>query len=208
MPDCPLLYYVHDPMCSWCWGFQSVWSSLQKKLDAAVQVRYLLGGLAKDTNEPMPQDMQVNMRDNWRSIENTIPGVKFNFDFWQDCLPRRSTYIACRAVIAARQQHVSNESRMIKSIQQAYYQHALNPSDAPVLVDLASLLELDIERFCIDLESIETQAVLAEEIDLSRQLGVSSFPGLVLLKGNATMPIYIEYTNVNHMLDQIDRIIS
>ncbi|MFT6977114.1 MAG: putative protein-disulfide isomerase, partial [Shewanella psychromarinicola] len=22
------LYYVHDPMCSWCWGYRPTWDTL------------------------------------------------------------------------------------------------------------------------------------------------------------------------------------
>ena len=41
------LYYVHDPMCSWCWGFAPVWQEVRERLtDSPVQVKYLLGGLA------------------------------------------------------------------------------------------------------------------------------------------------------------------
>ena len=51
------LYYAHDPMCSWCWGFRPVWQSLRRQLPPAVRVVRLLGGLAPDNDEPMPEAM-------------------------------------------------------------------------------------------------------------------------------------------------------
>ena len=43
-----VLYYVHDPMCSWCWGFRPTWLALQDQLPEGVRVQRLLGGLAPD----------------------------------------------------------------------------------------------------------------------------------------------------------------
>ncbi len=205
MPDKPLLYYIHDPMCSWCWGFSSSWQKLRSQLDNKVTIRYILGGLAKDSDQLMPFEMQANIRDNWRQIEKTVPGVYFNFDFWEQCRPRRSTYPACRAVIAARQQRVQAEYAMIERIQQAYYQQALNPSDDAVLVAIAEQLHLDLERFSRDLSSQLTQAMLDEEISLSRSLGVSSFPSLVLSTNRATLHVEHDYVNAESMLEQINQ---
>ena len=47
------LIYVHDPMCSWCWGFAETWQTLTEQLPADMPVVRLLGGLAPDSDEPM-----------------------------------------------------------------------------------------------------------------------------------------------------------
>jgi putative protein-disulfide isomerase len=26
----PTLYYVYDPMCSWCWGYKPVWLQIKE----------------------------------------------------------------------------------------------------------------------------------------------------------------------------------
>lgn len=55
----PILYYVYDPMCSWCWGYAPTWHKLKAALEGSgVMVKYQLGGLAADSNEPMPLEMQ------------------------------------------------------------------------------------------------------------------------------------------------------
>ena len=52
------LYYVHDPMCSWCWGFSSALTGLLQKLPQDIKVIRLLGGLAPDSDIPMPDSMK------------------------------------------------------------------------------------------------------------------------------------------------------
>ena len=157
------LFYIHDPMCSWCWGFAGVAKQLFNSLPGSVTVHRLLGGLAADNNQPMPLELQKSIQENWRRIENKIPGVKFNFDFWSVCQPRRSTYPACRAVIAARLQGDEYDETMTARIQQAYYEEARNPSDNETLIELAIDLGLDPHRFRNDLVAESSQQILMDE---------------------------------------------
>ncbi len=71
--------------------------------------------------------LQQKIQQTWRRIEQTVPNMKFNYDFWMINTPVRSTYPACRAVLAARQQGADFEDKMIGAIQTAYYQKAKNP---------------------------------------------------------------------------------
>ena len=134
-------------MCSWCWGFSKTWSAIKSSLSDEIKIHYVMGGLAPDSNEPMTDEMREYIQTMWRKIERSIPGTKFNYDFWSNCSPRRSTYPACRAVIAMRKQNPLLEEQMINLIQQAYYIDAKNPSDDLTLIDLASKLDIDIEQF-------------------------------------------------------------
>ena len=160
-----ILYYVHDPMCSWCWGFSKTLTELLESLPRQVEVQRLLGGLAPDSDTAMPSNMKEQIKNNWSRIEDTISGVKFNFDFWTRTIPRRSTYPACRAVIAARQQGEQYDISMTQEIQKAYYQEARNPSDNSILIELANNIGLSIDTFKTDLVSEETQKQLIEEIE-------------------------------------------
>ena len=91
------LIYVHDPMCSWCWGYAPTWQKLEAALVNKLPIEYRVGGLAADTDLPMSQDMQLQLQAIWQKISSQL-GTEFNFDFWRDCQPRRSTYPSCRAL--------------------------------------------------------------------------------------------------------------
>lgn len=199
----PTLYYIYDPMCSWCWGFRPVWQQLQQALAGKLTIKYLLGGLAPDNDTPMPASMQQSIRSNWQRIQREIPGIEFNYDFWTKCQPRRSTYPACRAVIACRMQQPQLEQEMILAIQQAYYLQAKNPSDETVLIQLSSDIGLDVNRFQLDLLSERCNNLLNDEISLVRQLGVTSFPGLVLSYKESNTLIHINYTDFNSIVSNI-----
>jgi len=204
------LYYIHDPMCSWCWGYHPVWDALQQELCDSVTVEYVLGGLAPDTDQPMPLEMQQKIQTIWRSIRVKL-GAEFNFDFWSSNTPRRSTYRSCRAVVVARDQ--GYEKQMLHAIQQAYYLQAMNPSDRSVLLQLAAELSrqghnLDLDVFARELDSIQTQRKLADQIDLAQKLTHRGFPSLVLEHAGRRELIRHDYLDNSITLGLINRLLG
>jgi len=198
------LVYVHDPMCSWCYGFSQTHDIIMNELTTKIPVRRLLGGLAPDTDEPMPTAMQSKLQKVWQQIEKVIPGTQFNYDFWKNCQPRRATYPACRAVIAARCQGEHFDPIMSDAIQQAYYRDARNPSDHDTLVSLADEINLDADQFDTDLRSEQVHQQLLDEIHTARAIGINSYPSIAVVSGAGVRHIDLAYTDPVLMIEQID----
>jgi putative protein-disulfide isomerase len=196
----PVLYYLYDPMCSWCWGFKPVWDEVKTHLQDEVDIVYVVGGLAPETQEPMDAEMRTYLQQAWRKITD-ITGVEFNHDFWRLNTPKRSTYPACKAVLVARQYGL--EQQMFKAIQQLYYQQAGNPSEYENLYRLAEELGLERQRFIEQIHSEEIADLLQQEIMLAEQLGARGFPSLVLLKDKTAHFIEHSYTDVQENLNKI-----
>ena len=194
------LYYVHDPMCSWCWAYRPILMQLRKHLPADIRWQNVLGGLAPDSDQAMPEETRRMVQGHWHKIQSSL-GTEFNFDFWAKCKPRRDTYKACRAVIAADRQHAGEA--MIEAIQKAYYLRAMNPSELETLVDLAVELELDRPRFAADLVSAKTEAELQRHFSLRRRLNVRSFPSLVLEQDGTCYAIRHDYQGFATSLNDI-----
>jgi putative protein-disulfide isomerase len=177
-------------MCSWCWGYRRTWDALRRALPGSVTVVNVVGGLAPDSDVPMPAEQREAIAGYWARISEEL-GAEFNFDFWEKCEPRRSTYPACRAVIAAARHDAEEE--MIDAIQRAYYLRAMNPSDNSTLVELAAELGLDRTRFAVDLVSVDVQHELERNFALRREIEVFSFPSLVLQVGGENFPVPLDY---------------
>jgi len=202
------LYYVHDPMCSWCWAFRPVWLAFRAQVPVVLDISYIMGGLAADSEEPMPLRLQRQIQAHWHNIQTHVLGTVFNFEFWQDNIPRRSTYAACRAVIAARYQNPAYEDAMIYEIQKAYYLYAKNPSDADVLEGCAKGLVLDMQRFHQDMGSDACQEQLLFEMALSQKIGSRGFPSLILSLEGENHLIKLDYNDAEIMLTQIDQLLD
>ncbi len=200
------LYYVHDPMCSWCWGFKSTMDTLESTLPPDVSVVRVLGGLAPDSDEPMPAAMQNMLQQTWQQIASVVPGTKFNMDFWSSNKPRRSTWPSCRAVLAAKQQSTSFELPMIRAIQEAYYLNAKNPSDIDVLTELAKSVGCDADVFQQSINSDVTRNELQSDMQFGRQLGAQGFPSLILKANNEQYyAVQVDYNRATAILDQIEK---
>jgi putative protein-disulfide isomerase len=196
------LYYFHDPMCSWCWAFRPALRQIENRLPEGITLIRVLGGLAPDTDEPMPMAMRARLQEIWQSIKKKVPGTEFNFTYWDVCTPRRSTYRACRAVIAAARQG-DHEGAMIEAIQRAYYLEARNPSDRSTLIALAGEIGLDITKFASNLDDPGTQADLDKHLELCRKLGVKGFPTLLLVAGGRWRYLAIDYVDPGIIVKQL-----
>ena len=206
MPDTSnTLYYVHDPMCSWCWAYRPVLLQLHEHLPADIRWQNVLGGLAPDSDQAMPEETRRMVQGHWQKIQSSL-GTEFNFDFWTKCQPRRDTYKACRAVIAADRQQAGEA--MTEAIQKAYYLRAMNPSEPETLGDLALEVGLDRDQFMQDLSSARIESELQRQFGLRRQLNVWSFPSLVLEYDSAYSPIRHDYQDFRPTLMEIQQKLS
>ena len=138
----------------------------------------LMGGLAPDTEQPMDAQTRDYVQSAWRAVVQRS-GARFNFAFWDECSPRRTTYPACRAVIAAGLQRPQARKLMYEAVQSAYFLLAKNPSEERTLITLAEESGLDADRFAADLGSAAVNQQLAIELTKVREFGVTGFPSLI-----------------------------
>ena len=201
MPTQTSLFYVYDPMCSWCWGYQPVLESIAEAFETnRIPWTKVLGGLAPDTQEPMPLELRSAIQGYWREIEALL-GTTFNHDFWLRNTPRRSTYPACRAILIARRHGLEDE--MNRAIQHAYYLNAENPSSTSVLCSLAEKLGLNPMEFAEQLEAKETKEALLEEIRFARSIGGNRFPSWILKQGESCTSLPLDYKTPTSLVEQV-----
>ena len=167
------LLYVADPLCSWCWGFAGVLAEIEPRLRADVRLELVLAGLAPDSDEPMPEEMRRYVQAAWRAVEART-GARFEHAFWERHRPRRSTWPACRAVLAAG----DRGREMFAAVQRAYYLEARDPSDRDTLAEIG--VELGFERapFAAAIDAPEARARLDEHFALRDRLGATGYPSV------------------------------
>ncbi|MBT5624770.1 DsbA family protein [Gammaproteobacteria bacterium] len=207
----PTIYYVVDPMCSWCWGFAPVWREFVSEIPESVAVVDLMGGLAPDNEAPMDSAMRQYVQDAWGAVKART-GAEFNFEFWNKCEPKRSTYPACRAVIAAGEQASGARSLMYDAIQRAYFLEARNPSDAEALECVAGEIGLDRKQFTEDLGSDHINRIFQLELESVAKLGVSGFPTMVVKRESPGEPARYDlltagFSDIDVLRDRLSRLL-
>ncbi|WP_028468652.1 DsbA family protein [Neptunomonas japonica] len=200
------LLYVMDPMCSWCWAFSPTIQAIKKHFPT-LTIQYVMGGLATDSDSTMSLEQQKAIQSIWHQIEAKT-GAQFNYDFWTQCTPRRSTWRACRAIIVADQLQPGSASTMAQAIQQAYYLEAKNPSDSATLTALATTIGIDTTEFSIQLDAQDTHQQLKNHMMISQQLDVSGFPALRAVKGQQAIRISDGYCSSEGVIKRLQGIIE
>ena len=205
------IYCVVDPMCSWCWGFAPVWREFVSEIPESVAVVDLMGGLAPDNEAPMDSAMRQYVQDAWGAVKART-GAEFNFEFWNKCEPKRSTYPACRAVIAAGEQASGARSLMYDAIQRAYFLEARNPSDAEALECVAGEIGLDRKQFTEDLGSDHINRIFQLELESVAKLGVSGFPTIVVKRESPGEPARYDlltagFSDIDVLRDRLSRLL-
>lgn len=199
------LLYVMDPMCAWCYGFEPELEEFLKK-HSSLEVDFIMGGLAPDTHYPMDEKLKQSISSYWYEIEKTAR-VTFNHDFWKLNTPYRSTYSACRAVIAAEYLKEKSAHQMVKSIQSAYYLEAKNPSLEKTLIACACSIGLDKNQFLEAFKSEKIEQRFQEHLRLTYELKARAFPALFYINNrNETYPLTLSYTQTSNLEQRFNHI--
>ncbi|MGB0957737.1 MAG: DsbA family protein [Litorivicinus sp.] len=201
------LTYVYDPMCSWCFGFSATYRAILADLPPSVVSARLLGGLAPDSDVPMDASMAAMLSSTWHRIEESC-GVRFNHDYWQQSpLPPRTTFIACRAIIAAQALGVADLD-MLAAIQRAYYQQARNVWQAEVLTELAVELGVPANDFVAELGHVRTLAQHTEQQNRAASMGVQGYPTLIWQDDQQSGRLPIDYGKPEVTLEVIRSLLA
>jgi putative protein-disulfide isomerase len=202
--------YIMDPMCSWCYAFQAELEPFFEK-HATIDTQWIMGGLAPDNDQPMDEELKQTISTYWQQIESKTQ-VAFNQDFWEKNTPIRSTYPACRSVIAAETLAPNSAQKMVKAIQSAYYQKAKNPAIEETLIDCAVSIGFDKEQFTATLKSEETNMQLYQHMGISKQLEVTGFPALFYIhEGSQAYALslgFCTYDELNHRMEHIQKLLA
>ncbi len=199
------LLYVLDPMCGWCYGFQPELETFLRKYPSA-DVDWIMGGLAPDSDQPMDESLRQTISSYWYQIEEKTQ-VAFNHDFWKLNTPYRSTYPACRAVIAAESLRAKSAHQMVKAIQSAYYLEAKNPALEDTLIACACAIDLDKKLFSEMLESEEIEERFQQHLSITYQLKVSGFPALFYVNDRSeAYPLALGYSPADTLEKQLKQI--
>lgn len=192
-------------MCAWCYGFQP---ELEQFLTSypAIKMDWVMGGLAPDNVQPMDHALRNSIASYWHQIEE-VSQVTFNHEYWELNTPYRSTYPACRAVIAANQLKPDSAREMVKAIQSAYYKEAKNPSLVDTLVECAKTLGLEENEFLETLKSKETEEQLRNHFSMTRQFQVSGFPALFYIDDeNQVYPLTLGFCNSENLEQRFNQV--
>lgn len=152
--------------------------TLRDTYGSRLKMGLVLGGLRNDT-APQTSSQRDEILHHWHEV-NARCAQPFLFE---NAMPQGFIYDtepACRAVVAAGSFDAGLIFPMYKTIQSAFYAEGRDVTQSDILADIAARLGLNRSAFVQAFESETARANTLAHFKQARQIGVRSFPTLIL----------------------------
>ena len=203
MADEKKLWYIADPMCSWCWGFSPVIERLRAQYSGQLNFGLKLGGLRPGTKEPISPSLRQEILHHWLNVQR-LTGQPFQFE---GALPEGFVYdteIACRAVISVALIDPEVAFPFFMAIQHAFYAEQLDVTRANVLAKLVVDKDIDQQVFLQLFESKKAKEETFANFQQVHRWGINGFPSIVRQDVNGYQLLVSGYCSAEELFPQLD----
>jgi len=172
------LWYIADPMCSWCWGFAPVIEAVRRNYCNFLKIELVLGGLRPGTKQTIASAQREEILHHWKAVKRAT-GQSFRFE---GAMPEGFIYDtepASRGVVAISLINPEVIFPFFESTQFAFYAEQKDVTKPEILVQLATNIGIDAKSFLRVFESDEAKNQTSIHFDKVRQWGVHSFPTVI-----------------------------
>lgn len=208
--DTPVLYYVWDPLCGWCYGFAPVMDSVEQHYAGRLKVELVLGGLAIGERAAPVSEAYGYIKGALQTVENRT-GVAFGQGF-RDLLEEGS-YVynslpPCKAIVRVRQTHPETVLEYAHLVQSRFFREGANLNDPATYRAINRSLNLPEDLTDPVFNNPAWDEKLAEEFNRARELGATGFPTLVLQNGKSRVTLARGYTDFRSLQTYLDNILG
>jgi putative protein-disulfide isomerase len=204
----PILWYIADPMCSWCWGFAPVLEQIRQRYSTIFTIKLLPGGLRPGTSVPLLPEKRAQILQHWHTVHTTT-GQPFSFE---NALPEDFIYDtepACRGIISASLLKPEKVFLFFAAIQHAFYVKQQDVTQLAILIKFAVDLGIPESQFTLVFQSDTAKQHTLMGFQRAAQWGVSGFPTLIIeydtkrhLLSTGYHPIEVLYPSLDNWLKQ------
>ncbi|MDP1557790.1 MAG: DsbA family protein [Nitrosomonas sp.] len=203
MNDRKTLWYVADPMCSWCWGFSPIIENIHQHYSERLNIALIVGGLRPGTKLPIASKQREEILHHWHNVQR-LTGQPFQFD---GAIPEGFIYdteIACRSVITVSTIDPNATFSFFKAIQHAFYAEQRNVTKVDVLAQLAFAMGINQQQFRQLFESKEIKEQTLSQFRQAQQWGVQGFPTLIIQNESSYKVLASGYCPEESLCSQLD----
>ncbi|MCK9454683.1 MAG: DsbA family protein [Sulfurimonas sp.] len=184
------LFYVGDPMCSWCWGMSEELRKIQEFCTKeGIKFSVILGGLRIGGGDAWNEHFRGFLRNEWQNIHKKT-GQKFVYsilelkEFNYDTLPACLSVYIVKKILKDKDDNSSTVLGFFSKIQERFYAKGLDPTRLEFYHDICREFNIDIDEFEKHFNSKEMRKELESDFALAGKLGARGMPSLIYVKEN------------------------
>ena len=200
------LIYIGDPMCSWCYGFAPEILEVKESLPDEVGFELIVGGLRPYGTETMAE-LKNFLTHHWEDVAKRS-GQSFRYGILDKSEVIYDTEPACRAVMTMERLLPEKEMEYFKTIQKGFYYYNYDPGKTETYAYQAEAFKVDRKEFIRLFESDELKQATAKDFQKARNMGVNSFPSVLLKTGDKYTLLANGYGKSEMILKKMSRLLK
>lgn len=203
----PTLIYIGDPMCSWCYGLSSEYETAMKSLQETVNFQLLLGGL-RPFNKEKINSLKDFLKEHWEEV-HARSGQKFGYEILDHETWVYDTEPSCRAVVIVREHAPEKAFSYFQEVQLGFYRDNKNPSSSETFAEICERMDIMPKAaFTEKFESQENKDRTKVEFQYVQNLGVNSFPTVILQNGDEYYLVTSGYTTSENIVNRVKSVLN
>ena len=196
------LWYIADPMCSWCWGFAPIIKEIRLNYSKNLKIELMMGGL-RSGKLAMASGQRAKILNHWKAV-NERTGQPFSFE---GAMPEGFIYDtepSCRGIVAMSLINPSLVFTLLESMQFGFYVEQKDVTNPKILAQLAGKIGVDMDLYLQAFESDEVKNKVSNHFDKVRQWGVNSFPTIAVQNAAGYSVLNRGYCLPDELFQKID----
>ena len=197
-----ILWYIADPMCSWCWGFAPIIKEIRLNYSKDLKIELVMGGL-RSGKLAMASGQRAEILNHWKAV-NERTAQPFSFE---GAMPEGFIYDtepSCRGVVAMSLINPSLVFSLLESMQFSFYVEQKDVTNPKILAQLADKIGVDMDLYLQVFESEEAKNEVSIHFEKVRQWGVNSFPTVAVQNASGYSVLNRGYCLPDELFQKID----
>jgi putative protein-disulfide isomerase len=183
-------------MCSWCWGFHPIITTLREKYSNTYNFSLVVGGLRTKGEMAWTEESKKYLTQNWNAVANRTQ-QPFNFSLLNKNTFDYDTYPACKAIVTVRELWGKDASfDYLEKIQEAFYVKGQDTTSLAILLKHVT----NKENFLTFYESKRAELLMQHDFSKARSMGANAFPSVVKIDKEGHMVCLKGYRTVEEIL--------
>jgi putative protein-disulfide isomerase len=199
------LYFVVDPMCSWCWGFAPVIEEARRRLKEAYDIHLVMGGLRTKGEMVWDTPAKRYLQKHWKKVGERT-GQPFNDILFEKSDFTYDTYPACKAVVTVRELLGEDAAfTYLHAIQYAFYAQGIDITKTRLLFGYYDRLFGNSSKFAFMYGTERMETLMYHDVAKARSMGATVFPSVVLVDEAGHMVCqkgYRSFDEIEHLLKE------
>lgn len=204
----PVIYYVFDVLCSWCYGFSANMHQFYERHKEDIDFRVMSGGMVLGEKEGPIGELPQGIREAFPRIEE-MSGRPFSEEFYallDKGEAQLSSLPGALAMAAFRTYQPDNALAFAKRMQEAFYQEGLPPAQAATFGHCAEDFGMNAKDFMKLMVDKDRLDLVRKEFEVVKQWGISGFPTVVYQEKDKAYLLARGYQNLEALEENLKRV--